>query len=305
MAGPRLVPRPFASASSSSGRSSRRQQPDDAMSRTERSSTTTRTPAVAHQPCSDSNGRGLVNAAYLHYPFPRSKKAPVADYSDQQQPPKPTGSSLGSKLLSRPTNRVAANRASASVSDSSISRSSGSSSSTLAQLSRFNPARGGNQVASSNSLRSQCNDSSQSVDEVSDSLATGLSVAGCSNNNSSGSISTHAHSSLPTIGELPRLNGQAASSTVNIVSSSALSSSGASSSFQQRLYSTSRTSPLSSSASSSSSSMLPGNDAAVKKSNPKGLVGLQNLGNTWCVGAAFSCFLVQLFSSKSCACPAS
>lgn len=202
--------------------------------------------------------------AYLHYPFPRHKKAPVADCVDPPKPSAVTSSSsstaLGGKFLGRSSHRTSASRPAATVSDTSISRSSAGSS-TLAQLTRFSHGRSGSQIGSSSSLRT---DSVQSTREPAED-------AGDGNNTSLG----HSSSSLPTIGELPRLTSNSQLSSTNIVSTSALASSGANSSFQQRLHSSSnRTSPLSSSAAPSPES---------KKSNPKGLVGLQNLGNTWYV----------------------
>lgn len=213
---------------------------------------------------------------YLHpvsirNPFPRAKKTANIDTPPAANTaPKPSAG----KLLSRPSNRIASHSTSEA---STTSRSVASS--ALASLTRFHPlSMGSNQStyyshgnSDSYSRSVSCKDrEDDSVDGMRSTAPGGVISNNSSNNNSS----------LPVLSASN--GGQGANSSNITVSSASSGSSSVSSSYHQRLQITGVTRE------NSSSNVLPGpalsvsdSDAIVNKSNPKGLVGLQNLGNTW------------------------
>lgn len=217
----------------------------------------------------------------IRNPFPRAKKAANIDTSPAANvAPKPSAG----KLLSRPSNRIVSH----STSEASTT-SRGVASSALASLTRFHPLSvGSNQSSSASSSNStstyyshgnsdsyprsvSCKDRE---DDSVDGLRSTVPGGAISNNSSNNS------SSLPVLSASN--GGQGANSSNITVSSASSGSSSVSSSYHQRLQIAGVTRE------NSSSSVLPGpalsvsgSDSIVNKSNPKGLVGLQNLGNTW------------------------
>ncbi|DBA01772.1 TPA: hypothetical protein N0F65_010182 [Lagenidium giganteum] len=189
----------------------------------------------------------------IRNPFPKSKKATTGSI-DVSAPSgavtATTKTALGGKFLHRPSNKIAN---SAVVSDTSISRTSG-----LASLTRF-PSSSSNQAATT------FYGNGTGVENYQRNLSQREKENDENNNSTSATASS-------TFKELPRLyHGNSTSSIVT-------SSNSGTGSYQQRL----QVAGFPSTTTSPAGPTLPATDTPTR-SHPRGLVGLQNLGNTCCL----------------------
>lgn len=211
----------------------------------------------------------------IRNPFPRSKKTPGANNIDITAPnPAAPKATIGGKLLSRPSNRIA----SQSTSESSTTSSSSSrsvTSSALTSLTRFHPpSMGGNQASPSLDSYSR-SVSSKDRDDDAETIRN-------NNNYNSSTASSSVMSSLPVLSASTQgAGGNGSSNTI-------LTPSSGSSSCHQRLQiaGVARDTSSISSLPGPSLSSSAATSEVLNKTNPKGLVGLQNLGNTWFDGAS-------------------